>query len=79
MSRVHAPLLCLALAAAPAAAINFPLSSGSASAASRLVFGGRSFSTASCSASGVTPVTVELGAGEGRVFRSVSVVQKITI
>lgn len=68
MSRVQAPLLCLALVTAPAAAINFP--GASQSAASRLVFGGRSFTEASCSASGVTPVTVELGAGEGRVLRS---------
>merc|ERR1712117_573942 len=41
----------------------------SESAASRLVFG-RSFSEASCSSSGVTPTTVELAVGEGRVFRS---------
>ena len=68
MSRVQAPLLCLALVTAPANAINFP--GASQSAASRLVFGGRSFTEASCSASGVTPVTVELGAGEGRVIRS---------
>ena len=67
MSHVQAPLLCLALITTPAASINFPGSSESA--ASRLVFG-RSFSTASCSLSGVTPTTVELNIGEGRVFQS---------
>merc|ERR1719245_2475176 len=67
MSHVQAPLLCLALITTPAASINFP--GPSESAASRLVFG-RSFSTASCSVSGVTPTTVELNIGEGRVFQS---------
>merc|ERR1712012_867574 len=65
MSRVS--ILCLVFISSRAAAINFP--GVSESAASRLVFG-RSFSTASCSASGVTPTTVELAVGEGRVFRS---------
>ena len=65
MSRVS--ILCLVLISSRVAAINFP--GVSESAASRLVFG-RSFATASCSASGVTPTTVELAVGEGRVFRS---------
>ena len=67
MSHDRALLLCLALITSPAASINFPGSSESA--ASRLVFG-RSFSTASCSVSGVTPPTLELSIGEGRVFQS---------
>merc|ERR1712064_104301 len=64
-------VLLLSLLASSNLAINFPSSSRPSSPGhGRLVFSRQTFSTATCSNSGVTPTTVLLSPGEGRVFRS---------
>ena len=60
-------ILCLALISSRASAINFP--GVSESAASRLVFGRNTFTTAACTGAGVTLNTIVLSPGEGRVFQ----------
>ena len=58
----------LSLSSSPVISINFP--GVSDSAASRLIFGRQTFTTASCTADGVALNTIILNIGEGRVFQS---------
>merc|ERR1719348_724082 len=58
----------LSLSSSSVTSINFP--GVSDSAASRLIFGRQTFSTASCTADGVALNTIILNIGEGRVFQS---------
>merc|ERR1711933_201612 len=69
--RAYCSVLLSLLTSSSILAINFPSSSNSPTQG-RLVFKGleRTFSTASCAASGQTVTTVSLNTGEGRVFQS---------
>ena len=58
----------ISLSLSPVISINFP--GVSDSAASRLIFGRQTFTTASCTADGVALNTIILNIGEGRVFQS---------
>merc|ERR1712232_214490 len=70
--RAHCSVLLSLLISSSILAINFPSSSSNSPTQGRLVFKGleRTFSTASCAASGQTVTTVSLNTGEGRVFQS---------
>merc|ERR1712018_572746 len=65
---ISSVLLVSSLSSSPVISINFP--GVSDSAASRLIFGRQTFSTATCTADGVALNTISLNIGEGRVFQS---------